>query len=287
MSRISRRMFVIESAVLATAARSAFGRAALTKSNLGVQLYTVRNVIGANPAAVLKGIEAIGYTEVEATYDKLDQIWPALQQTTLKAVSVHIDAKIFKGDAAQLDHTLSDLKQCGFEYVVLPFYETANQGAEGVVRAADVMNKAAEHAKTAGLTFCYHNHAHDFQPIDGTPALDLLMRETDRDLVHLELDIFWASVAGHDPIDVLRMYSGRVPLLHLKDKAQGVPVQFNEHVPAGAFKEVGNGTIDIPAVLSAADAAGVQNYFVEQDQSADPMVSMRKSYNNLKAMFKS
>ncbi len=284
----SRRRFLTQTAALFSGARAAFAKAPLESSNLGAELYTVRDIVTKNPAEVLEAIQKIGYTEVEATYATLDQIWSALEQTRLKPVSVHVDSKIFTGDQGALDTALGNLKQRGFEYVVLPFYQTAQGGADGVKRAADVMNHAAEHAKSKGLIFCYHNHAHDFQPIDGTPALELLMNETQKDLVFLEMDIFWVSVAGHNPVDLLNRYSGRVPLLHLKDKARGVPVQYNEKVPPSAFKEVGGGTLNIPAVLSAANAAGVRHYFVEQDHTpGDPIASLRQSYQYLSSKFKS
>jgi sugar phosphate isomerase/epimerase len=115
----------------------------------------------------------------------------------------------------------------------------------------------------------------------------MLMRGTDKNLVGLELDIFWASVAGQNPVDVLKRYSGRVPLLHLKDKSKNFgQVQYNEKVPKDTFKEVGNGSIDIAAVLKAAEAEGVEHYFVEQDQtSGDPLDSLAASYKNLSAHF--
>src|SRR5581483_4883629 len=119
--------------------------------------------------------------------------------------------KVFTGDSGTLDKTLGSLKERGFEYVVLPFYETANNGLEGVKRAADLMNTAAKQCHEKGLTFCYHNHAHDFKPIDGTPALQRILKETDPDLVHLEMDIFWVSVAGQNPVELLKAYNGRVP----------------------------------------------------------------------------
>jgi sugar phosphate isomerase/epimerase len=155
-----------------------------------------------------------------------------------------------------------------------------------VKRIAKMLDKIGKMAKSEGLTLCYHNHAHDFKPINGTPAIDMLMSETNQDYVHLELDVFWASVAGHNPVDVLKKFSGRVPLVHLKDKAQGIPVQYSEHVPPTAFKAVGSGSIDIPAVLSAADHAGTKHYFVEQDQTpGNPIDALRKSYNYLKKHF--
>jgi sugar phosphate isomerase/epimerase len=288
MPLASRRSFLAQAAAALSANKLSFARDPLRATNLGVQLYTVRNVITKDPAGILKAIQDIGYKEIEATYSMVDQIWPALKQTNLKPISVHVDKDMLAGDPTHVETVMKDLKDRGFEYVVLSFYPTAEAGVDSLKRAAHVMNQAAEHAKANGLTFCYHNHAHDLQPVEGTPALELLMRETQKDLVFLEIDIFWVSVAGHDPLEMLKKYSGRVPLLHLKDKAQGVPVAFNENVPHGAFKEVGSGTINIPAVLAAADSSGVRHYFVEQDHTpGDPIASLRQSYKYLSAQFKS
>ncbi|MBV9885868.1 MAG: sugar phosphate isomerase/epimerase, partial [Acidobacteria bacterium] len=130
-------------------------------------------------------------------------------------------------------------------------------------------------------------HAFEFKPVAEGTGLELLLSQTQKGLVSLELDIFWASVAGHDPVELLKTYAGRILLLHLKDKAPGLAVQYDERVPPTTFKEVGNGSIDIPAVLSASDAAGVRHYFVEQDQTPDPIASLRQSYKYLSSRFKS
>jgi sugar phosphate isomerase/epimerase len=287
MANFSRREFVIQSAAVLPIGRAAFAMSKLQPSNLGVQLYTVRNVITKNPAATLKAIQSIGYTEVEVTYDNLNQIWPALKQTKLTPVSVHMEEALFMEGGAALDSALKDLKRRGFEYVVSPSLPTAKGGTDGIKRLAEMLNKAGEQAKRRGLTLCYHNHAHDFQPINGVPALETLLDETQKDLVFLEMDIFWVTEAGHEPAQVLKTHSGRVPLMHLKDRAKGVATQFNEDVPKDAFKEAGSGAIDIPAVLRAADAAGVKHYFVEQDQTpGDPIASLRQSYKYLSSLFK-
>jgi sugar phosphate isomerase/epimerase len=96
------------------------------------------------------------------------------------------------------------------------------------------------------------------------------------------MDVFWVSVAGHDPMELLRKFSGRVPLLHCKDKLSGTEVMYKETVPRTAFKEVGSGVIEWPKVLNAAGAAGVAHYFVEQDQTpGDPLVSLKQSFGYL------
>lgn len=287
MSNSSRRNFFLEAAALLPVSRAAAAMDKLQSSNLGVQLYTVRKVITKVPAATLKAIQSIGYTEVEVTYDNLSQIWSALKATNLRRVSVHMQEALFTEGGAPLDSALKDLKHRGFEYVVAPSLPTAKGGIDGLKRVAEMLNKAGEQAKRHGLILCYHNHAHDFQPVNGVPAIETLLDETQKDLVFLEMDIFWVTEAGHDPVQVLKTHAGRVPLMHLKDRAKGIPTQYNEDVPKNAFKEVGNGSIDIAAVLSAADSAGVKHYFVEQDEtSGDPVESLRQSYKYLSSMFK-
>lgn len=288
MSQISRRNFVLRSAALLPAAKVLLGDA-LTASNLGVQLYTVRNTIGANPAGVLKAIQDIGYKEVEATYGNLNQIWSALKETQLKPVSIHLDTDLFFEGGAKLDAAIADVKEKGFQYIVLPYIPPAQRGGvETFKKLAETLNKSGEKAKAAGLTLCYHNHAFEFEPLQGTTGLDLLMKETHKGLVWLEMDVFWVSVAGHDPVALLKKYANRVALVHLKDKASGTAVQFNENVPKETFKEVGNGTLDFPAILEAAKKASVKNYFVEQDQTpGDPIESLRESYKYLSSKFAS
>jgi sugar phosphate isomerase/epimerase len=144
---------------------------------------------------------------------------------------------------------------------------------------ADKLNRAGEKVKAAGLEFAYHNHAFEFDPKEGKTPFDVLLERADKQLMAFEIDLFWVSVAGRDPIAILKQLSGRVPLVHVKDKAANLPVQYNEQVPRGAFLEIGNGTVDWPKVLTACDAAGVKHFIVEQDQTpGDPVASLRQSF---------
>jgi sugar phosphate isomerase/epimerase len=253
----------------------------------GVQLYTVRSVIDAGPARVLGALAAAGYAEAEVVSGNMEKIWSALTATKLKPVSVHLPTEHFTTQQEKLGPALDDVKKRGFRYAVCPYIAPKDRGGVDVIRKlAATLNQAGETCRAQGLTLAYHNHAFEFAPAEGGKTLlDVLLAETDPKNVVLELDMFWAAVAGLDPVDVLRKYGKRVALLHLKDKAPGLEQRFNESVPRTAFKEIGAGDIDFKKVLHAAGEAGVKHYFVEQDQTpADPIASLKQSASYLKGL---
>jgi sugar phosphate isomerase/epimerase len=275
MPSLSRREFLP-----LLAAPALFGR---TLKNIGVQLYTLRTVLPQKPLETLKALEQLGYKEVEAVSNGLDKIWPSLQQTSLKPVSLHIDTALFTRTPEKLPAALEDAKAKGFRYAVCPYIAPQDRGGADVIKKlGDTLNKAGEFCNKAGLKLCYHNHAFEFEPSGNGTLLDVLMQAADPKLVSLELDIMWSQVAGVKPVDVLKKYGNRVALMHLKNVAAGTPQAYNEKVERTAFREVGNGVIEIPAVLKAAQSAGVQHFFVEQDQTpGDPLDSLKQSYEYL------
>lgn len=275
---LSRRSFLQGSAAatLATAAH------AKTLSAIGVQLYTVRGVLPDKPAETLKAVDAIGYREIEGTQGLLEKIAPAMRGTNLRPVSIHMDSRVVtQGSNDELSRALDSFKKAGFAFAVMPYLPPNERGGLDVIRKlADKLNTVGEKCRATGLRLCYHNHAFEFEPMGGSSPFQVLMEGTDPKLMALELDLFWVSVAGHDVAATLAKYKGRVPLVHLKDKAKDTADRFNEAVPRTAFKEVGSGTLDWPSALKAADAAGVEHYFVEQDQTpGDPVESLRQSFS--------
>ena len=277
----SRREFL--QATSLAAALSAAGRGAQLKT-LGVQLYTVRTVLPQKPEETLKAIRDIGYQEVEATYAGLDTLWPVLQASGLKPVSIHLDSKLVtQGNIDDLSPIFDKLKQRGFQYAVFPYLPEPERGGIDVIKGiSEKFNRAGEKCRAAGMSFCYHNHAFEFATEKGATLFQVMLDNTDKKLVAYEVDVFWVSVAGLDPVEMIQKLSDRVLLLHLKDKAEGTPVMYKESVPRTAFKEVGNGVVDWPKVLRAAAAAKVAHYFVEQDQTpGDPVDSLRQSFGYL------
>lgn len=265
------------------AAPLAFSR---TLSPIGVQLYTLRSVLPEKPLETLRAVQQIGFREVEAVSNGIDKIWPALKQTSLKPVSLHLDTALFMRNQDKLPAALDDARQRGFKFVVCPYIAPADRGGIDVIRKlGDTLNKAGESCNKAGLRLCYHNHAFEFAPSGSGTLLDVLMETAEAKLVGLELDIMWAQVAGVDPVSVLKRYGKRVALMHLKNVAKDTPQRYDEGIPRTAFREVGSGVIDIAAVLKAAKKAGVQHYFVEQDQTpGDPLDSLRQSYDYLRQL---
>jgi sugar phosphate isomerase/epimerase len=254
---------------------------------IGVQLYTLRNIINDRPMEVLQSLEQTGFRECEVIQGNMEKIWDSLKQTKLKPVSLHLDTPLFTRDQAKLPAALEDAKKRGFSYVVCPYIAPQDRGGVEVMkRLADTLNKAGEACAESGLKLAYHNHAFEFEPAPGGGTLlDVLMNTSDPRLVTLELDIMWSQVGGVNPVAVLERYGRRVTLMHLKNVTAGLGPQYNEKVPREAFREVGNGAVDIAAVLKAAAKAGVQHYFVEQDQTpGNPLDSLKQSYAYLQQL---
>jgi len=269
--------------------------AAAGSRTIGVQLYTVRGTVMKESEKVIKGIAEIGYKEIEgAGRADLQKLLPLIQANGMKAVSCHVETPLITGNwdkypypaKATVEEAVDSVKKMGVQYFTMAYIMPAERGdLDFYKKTADQMNKVAESCRKAGLQFVYHNHAFEFGGKPGERPIDIFKERLDKKLVALEMDLFWVSVAGHDPVEMLKEWKGRVALVHLKDKEKGTPVQYNEGVAKSAFKEVGSGTLDFKAILKAAPSAGVKHYFVEQDQTpGDPLDSLKKSFEYLKTV---
>jgi sugar phosphate isomerase/epimerase len=248
-------------------------------SPLGVQIYTVRELLDTDPGRTLHTLAEIGYREVELLEHHLGALVPLARDVGLTPVSVHVGA-LSEGD---IERRFDVIREHGISHAVLAWLLPHERG-EGLAfwqRFADRMNGLGERAVGAGLTLGYHNHAFEFRAVDDArSAFDVLVEMFEPKFVNFELDVFWASMARVDPTVLLRRLSGRVPLLHLKDRDPSVSGEMDElKVPHSAFLEVGSGALDVSGILDAASASGVQHVFVEQDYTpANPLDSLRRSY---------
>lgn len=270
----------------------------------GVQLYTVRDRMGARAEATLKAIADIGYREVEVGRADLGAVMPLAKRFGLRAPAAHVEAPIVTGnwqpwraaakqfpmnlpadDSYDMARAVEELRGHGITYAVVPYLLPGERDAPGFYeRFADQMNRAGETAGRAGLTLGYHNHGFEFEKRpDGRTPFDVLIERFDPSLVKLELDVFWVAITGLDPVRLIEQHGKRIALLHLKDKATGAQTATDEaRVPPQVFAEIGRGTIDFAGVLAAGRAAGVAHYFVEQDHTpGDPIDSLKTSFTNL------
>ena len=266
---IDRREFF--GAVGSAAAMIALGDLHTKKlGRIGVQLYTVRDQMKKDFYGTLAKIARIGYKEVEfAGYFDHDArvVRAALKQNGLTSPSAHIGFPVL---GASWDKTLEDSATIGQKYVICPWIDEKMRTVEGYKQVAELFNKAGEQAKKAGLQFGFHNHDYEFPPIDGKVPLDLLITETDPKLVAFEMDVFWVRHGGYDPLALFKKYPGRFPLLHIKDMDK-----------SRNMVDVGQGTIPWKTVIEKGKAEGVKHIFVEHDQPADPLASIRNSYRYL------
>lgn len=243
----------------------------------GVQLYTVRTLMERDVSATLEAVAAVGYREVETA--GLFGVPPAefralLDRHGLVSPAAHTPIEALRQDA---EAALADARAIGQRWVVVPWLDESERSPEGYRRVAAELNRFGALAEERGQRVAYHNHDFEFVPLEGGgTGYDILVTETDPELVDLELDLFWASKAGRDPVALFERHPGRFPLTHVKDLAERGGVQEQA--------VVGEGQIDFGRIFAHADLAGLQHYFVEHDNPADPLESIRASHAHLQRL---
>jgi sugar phosphate isomerase/epimerase len=253
----------------------AAGRKKLSK--IGLQLYTVRRQLERNFDETLKQVAALGVKEVEfAGYfgQNPARIKTLLKSLKLAAPSAHISTETLRSGLAK---ALEDARVIGHKYLVLGHLpESERKSLDDYKEMIELINKAGEECRRAGVQFAYHNHDFEFIKIEDKIPYDLILAETDAQKVRMELDLYWISKAGVDPIPYLEKHPGRFPLVHVKDM---------DDTPKKFFTEVGHGTIDFKKIFSKAAVAGIRHYFIEQDETpAAPLESVKTSLKYLKEL---
>jgi sugar phosphate isomerase/epimerase len=275
---LNRRKFL----TLSAAAWPAMAFGAGKHIPLGVQLYTIRKLVKDNNLLqLLKQIRAIGYEEVELywnLYTHSDrELASLLRRSGLTAASGHFNYEDF---VAKIPYA----RRLGLKWMVCPMLPKAQWGSpESFRRAAATFNDWGKQCQQHGMRFAFHNHNYEFQDLKGTTGYDILLKETDPELVWLEMDCYWIAQAGRDPVLLLNQLGKRVRLLHLKDRKADIPTSQVLDASAEHFTEVGNGTIQWRALLALAQKLGIEHYYVEQDESdKSPMDSLKISYTFLR-----
>lgn len=240
---------------------------------IGIQLYTLRAHMAEDFEGTLRKVAALGYTEVETAglfgRDAAD-VRVLLDELGLSVPASHVSWQPFTEDP---EKAIADAKTLGADYVVLAWVpedrrETLAHWREWIA----FMNEVGAMAKAEGLTFAFHNHEFEFEPIDGVVPYDLILAETDPELVKLELDLYWAVLAGVDPVALLKAHPGRFPLSHVKDMDPDTK----------GMVDVGRGAIDFATIFAAAEAAGMKHFIVEHDNPANAFATAAFAINHLK-----
>jgi sugar phosphate isomerase/epimerase len=264
---------------------AARGRAGSYK--IGLQLYTVREAMAKDPVDTLAQVASIGYQEMEsATYSGTEKFYgmdgaafaKVLKQHGLTIPSGHysIGDPQTKGTIlSDWDRAVEDAAHLGMKYMVCAYLpEDKRKTLDDYKRVIEALNKAGETCRKSGIQFCYHNHNFEFPKIDGQIPYELMLKQADKDLVKMEMDIYWITRAGYDPVAMFSEHPGRFVLWHVKDM---------DNTAKQAFTEVGNGVIDWDRIFSHAKESGMQHFFVEQDKCpGSPFVSIKESYTYLK-----
>jgi sugar phosphate isomerase/epimerase len=302
----NRRSFLKQSATAALGAmllpqlsRAGFLSAADYKSDIGIQLYTLSDLMVADTKGTLQKVAAIGFKELETAATSKGYYYgykPKEFAAIAKDMGMHwrshhvmgapfdmvkmgeMIKKMSGGDEAKAKQAMERFKYLGSVPTLTNDYQKlADEAAEGglsylvcasipvsnmdeMKRAVDVFNKTGEACKKVGVQFAYHNHATEFDQVEGYRPFDYILSNTDKELVKMELDLGWATKAGQNPADLFKLHPGRFPLWHAKDmdKVNKAPA------------EVGTGIVDFKGAFEHASESGMKYFFVEQDQAPQP-----------------
>ena len=271
----------------------------MKKALIGYQIYSAREEAEKDLPGVLKHVKELGYDGVEfaGMYNyTAEEIKKALDDAGIIGISAHVPLAVIEQDMFK---TISDYKTIGVKYIAVPYTDDlCRPGGEKFAETLATMYKFGRLCKEAGIQLLYHNHDFEFVKLDGEYALDILYNTISADLLATEIDTCWVNVAGEDPADYIRKYTGRSPVVHLKDfykageKAEGMyeligikPEGETASEESFGFRPVGHGMQNIPAILEASIDAGAEWVVVEQDRPAlglTPMESIKTSREYLK-----
>jgi sugar phosphate isomerase/epimerase len=299
------------SLVLGRSAMAAFFSGKKIVQPIGLQLYTLGDLMTTDPKGTLQKLAAIGFKELESAGSqkgnfygfKPKELAAMIKDAGMKWRSAHVGGapismdQIMKmaktaEDSARIKKIMEGMKNMPKTLNLRDDYQQlADNAAEGgigylvcsfipvgtldeIKAAVDTFSKAGEACKKVGVQFAYHNHTTEFDLVDGHRPFDYILSNTDKELVKMELDLAWATKANQDPVALFKMHPGRFPLWHVKDLDK-----VNKN-PA----EVGSGIVDFKHIFDNAKESGMKYFFVEQDGAPQPIQNVTNSYNYLKTL---
>jgi len=301
---MNRREFLSTTLTTVTAAtilgsRFSFAATQHRAEHIGVQLYTVRDAMQQDMDGTLGKVAAIGYKEVELAGFSMDDgkvtyfghspqdLKASLDRHGLDAISTHVNYKSLNEE--NFPKVLEASHVLGHKYIVNPWIDDdVRKQPDGWKLAAASFNRAGKASKDSGFQFAYHNHWFEWFPVNGKLPYDILLQETDPNLVKMEMDLCWIVIAGQDPVKYFDRYPGRFPLVHVKDMKKLPKVDPSGNQDFGDsladMTEVGSGVIDWKRIFAHADKAGIKYYIVEHDKPKDAFESIKVSYEYMRKL---
>lgn len=257
------------------------------RDNVGLQIYSVRNELKADTPGTIKALAEAGFGQVEMYgFPKCDDMIKAAKDNGLGINSTHFDWETAVNPS---DDGFSDFKkiveqaeQTKLTHLCVPYLQEKDRKTlDDYKRVAGNLNKAAVITKEAGIQLAYHNHAFEYQPMEGSTGYDVFIKEFTPEM-KFEIDVFWVKAANLDPVALIKKLKGRVSQLHLKDIKKEIELPIYGGMPKENFKELGNGQIQMEPIIKAAKEAGVVHCHIEQDHSPNPLKSVTESVAYLK-----
>ena len=241
----------------------------LYTAQLGVQTYTFRRSISADPAKVLDTIKKLGFTEIEGGSGKMH---PAdfKKLCDERGISIPSTGAGYEDLVNKIDSVVWRAKMLGSKYVMCAWIPHQDNVLtfENAKKAVEDFNKAGKILKENGLTFCYHAHGYEFQPYENGTLLDYMFKNTNPEYVSFQMDIFWIQFGGGDPVGLLKKYGNRWKMMHIKDMRKGIKKDLTGLTSVENDVTLNTGELDLPAILKEAKRIGIKHYFIEDESSS-------------------
>jgi sugar phosphate isomerase/epimerase len=284
------------------------------KQDIGIQLFSLPKLLDQDFAKGIEMLAKMGYKELEvfgpypfsakAAQESWDKVTPMLgfKGSGYFGKNINEIKSIFKTNGVtspsahtDIDTLLNNMDKLGeaaqvlgHKYVVLPAIpDYLRKTMDDYKRIAETFNKIGESAKKVGLKFGYHNHGYGIKPVNGQVPLQIILDQTDPNLVFFELDVYWTAAGGANPIDYLTKYPNRYKMLHLKDMKEkktfsGDGSDAPQWIALFPYMTTaGDGVLDLKSIIAKAQSIGVEHYFVEQDMVANPEIALKRSFDYL------
>ncbi len=272
----SRRDFLKETGLIAASlalAPSISNAFLKPKKAIGIQLYTLKDIIGKDVRGTIEKVAAAGFKEVETyNFNPKNNFWGLkppefknlLDANGLASPSGHFgfDDYLTSGNLDELKPYIEASNILGTKYLVAPWLgEHLRKTADGYKKVTERLNIAGEHCAKSNLSIGYHNHGFEFKKFGDTTGFDIMLKESDSNLVHFELDIYWAVHAGRNPLELFKKYPKRFRMWHIKDMSKTNKEQNTE---------IGNGKIDFKSIFKQATLSGAEHFYLEQETNYQP-----------------